>query len=116
MTATDLSIDNASGRVWFELTNNHTANITLTEMEITWPLANGNLQQIDILQTIYNISSPPPFLLIGENDWLVGVGQRTIGKNNTEPLYIYFANTPLATTGYTVVLIFDLGCQVTITK
>jgi hypothetical protein len=95
------------------LNNNGTTDEILEEVDLTWPAANGNLDQITLGgQLIYDTVTPPTEIHLYETDWIGDEADRTIYASSTEFLSFIFEGS-IVSNGYTVTLTFKSGCIVT---
>ena len=102
----------AGNQLQVPLTNNESTGVTVSKIVVSWPAANGNLQQVALNGPIYNTSTAGPTATITTFTGPAGNISIPAGKNAN--LNFQFANNPGPGT-YTVTLTFADGTTVTAT-
>ena len=100
------SFNPSSTTVRWKIDNSTGGNVTLTQIELNWPTANGNLNSIQFEgSTIWTGSDAPPSITVGTSQ---SVGS---GVPDEEVKFIYGVDAQ--STGYVLVLTFNSTCTVT---
>jgi hypothetical protein len=101
----------------FSITNNSGILLEITAIRISWPGSNGDLLEIQFGgQPIYNIpTSINPLNIPADNGWVSGGGHRKINNSSTKSLTFVFSGSA-ASSGYSVRVTFDNGCNMYVNK
>jgi serine/threonine-protein kinase len=97
--------------VSWQLTNGGLSGLTLTSLVLDWPDTNGSLKKVRLEGSmIWNQGDNEPSTDIQE-DWKGNRNLRNLPSGATKTLHFEFAAA--STTGYSLSLEFDNGCQAT---
>ena len=110
--ATTLAIKDKE--VKWKVTNNGDMPLLIEKISITWPVANGALDEVKRgADVIHKGDFNAPGATISDG-WDGGAGKRTVGVGQTAELKFEFKNNA-ASDAYTIMVDFDQGCAVSIT-
>jgi hypothetical protein len=93
----------------FMINNNSTSGITISQINLSWPEANGDLDRINLgHSTIWDGNAPPPSISIS-GGWTGS--PRNISSHNSRLLSFRFDHTASGS-GYALTVTFTNGCSI----
>lgn len=100
------SFNPSSTTVRWKIDNSTGATVTLTQIELNWPTANGNLSSIEFEgSAIWTGLDGPPSITVGAS--------RSVDSGVPDEEVKFFFGVDAQSTGYTLVLTFNGTCTVT---
>ena len=111
----DTTLQFKDKEVKWKVTNNGDMPLVIKRITITWPTANGLLDEVrrdaDVVHK-GNFNAPSAVITSG---WDGGASKRTVDVGQTDELKFIFKNKAATNADYTITLDFDQGCSVSIT-
>ena len=111
----DTTLQFKDKEVKWKVTNNGDMPLVIKRITITWPTANGLLDEVrrdaDVVHR-GNFNAPSAVITSG---WDGAASKRTVGVGQTDELKFIFKNKAATNADYTITLDFDQGCSVSIT-
>ena len=99
-------------KLMWNLTNNGSATVTISRIEVAWPAANQMLKKIKFGKDIYTVASPPPSLVV-DSGWRGNTSDRSIDPGKTKELKLEFEkNTVTDDSQYMLLIDFTDGSSV----